>query len=116
MVGENMSVVLNTTIPSSTLKKKHLGCAYHHVREAVAGEFILYGHIKSEFNLADIGTKPLGFIILHRLIDPYLFRYPKHLIKEKKKQCASEWHDWRGVTEPNCVCSGEYEIVNYLYV
>ena len=47
MVGDNMSVVLNTTIPSSTLKKKHLGCAYHRVREAIAGRFIIYGHIPS---------------------------------------------------------------------
>jgi len=90
MVGDNMSVVLNTTIPSSTLKKKHLGCSYHRVREAIAGDIILYGHIPSEFNLADIGTKPLGFVQLHRLIDPYLFRYPKHLVKEKGPPRASE--------------------------
>ena len=90
LVGDNMSVVLNTTIPSSTLKKKHLGCAYHRVREAVAGDIILYGHIPSEFNLADIGTKPLGFVQLHRLIDPYLFRYPRHLVKEKGPPRASE--------------------------
>ena len=90
MVGDNMSVVLNTTIPSSTLKKKHLGCAYHRVREAIAGDIILYGHIPSEFNLADIGTKPLGFVQLHRLIDPYLFRFPKHLVKEKGPPRASE--------------------------
>ena len=31
MLGDNMSVLLNTTIPSSMLKKKHQGCAYHHV-------------------------------------------------------------------------------------
>ena len=83
MVGDNMSVVLNTTIPSSSLKKKHLGCAYHHVREAIAGGFVIYGHIDSKINLADIETKPLGTYPLHFLIDPYLFRYPKHLVKAK---------------------------------
>ena len=29
LLGDNLSVVLNTTIPSSNLKKKHLSCAYH---------------------------------------------------------------------------------------
>jgi hypothetical protein len=33
--GDNMSVVLNTTIPSSVLKKKHNVVAYHRVREAI---------------------------------------------------------------------------------
>ena len=79
LVGDNMSVVLNTTIPSSSLKKKHLACSYHRVREAIAGGFVHYGHIASIMNLADIGTKPLGFSPFHRLIDPYLFRYPQHL-------------------------------------
>jgi hypothetical protein len=44
LVGDNMSVVLNTTIPSSSLKKKHLACSYHRVREAIAGGFVNYGH------------------------------------------------------------------------
>jgi hypothetical protein len=83
LVGDNMSVVLNTTIPSSSLKKKHLACSYHRVREAIAGGFVLFGHIPSEENLADIGTKPLGTQVFHRLIDPYLFRLPLHLKKAK---------------------------------
>ena len=29
LLGDNMSVVVNTTIPSSPIKKKHLACAYH---------------------------------------------------------------------------------------
>ena len=31
MLGHNMSVLLNTTIPSSMLKKKYLGVSYHRV-------------------------------------------------------------------------------------
>jgi hypothetical protein len=79
MLGDNMSVVLNTTIPSSNLKKKHLACSYHRVREAIAGKFVKFGHVRSEDNLADINTKPLGTLAFHRLIDPYLFRNPVHL-------------------------------------
>src|SRR5687768_15351959 len=33
LVGDNMAVVLNTTIPSSALKKKHQVCNYHKVRD-----------------------------------------------------------------------------------
>ena len=29
MLGDNMLVVLNTTVPSSVLKKKHLGIGHH---------------------------------------------------------------------------------------
>ena len=35
MVGDNMSVISNTTIPSSMLKKKHNAVAYHRVRETI---------------------------------------------------------------------------------
>jgi hypothetical protein len=34
MLGDNMSVVLNTKVPSSVLKKKRNAIAYHRVREA----------------------------------------------------------------------------------
>ena len=61
------------------MKKKHLACSYHRVREAIAGDFVHFGHIRSEINLADVGTKPLGTSPFHALIDPYLFRVPLHL-------------------------------------
>jgi hypothetical protein len=79
MLGDNMSVVLNTTIPSSSLKKKHLACSYHRVREAIAGKYVRFGHVRSEKNLADINTKPLDATAFHRLVGPYLFRKPVHL-------------------------------------
>ena len=37
---DNKSAVLNTTLPSSTLKKKHNAIAYHKTREAVAANII----------------------------------------------------------------------------
>ena len=37
---DNMSVVMNTTRPESTLKKKHNAIAYHRVRKAVAAGII----------------------------------------------------------------------------
>jgi hypothetical protein len=55
---DNKSVVLNMTLPSSTLKKKHNAIAYHRVRETVAAKVIKVNHIDGKANLADILTKP----------------------------------------------------------
>ena len=79
LVGDNMSVVINTTLPSSSLKKKHQACNYHRVREAIAAGFIIFGHIGSEINLADICTKPLAAPAFHGLLRDYLFRRPKYI-------------------------------------
>ena len=76
MLGDNKSVVLNTTIPSSALKKKHNAIAYHRVREAIAARLIRFCHIDTEVNLADILTKPLANDDFHRLAKPLLFRHP----------------------------------------
>ena len=76
LLGDNMAVVLNTTIPSSVLKKKHLACAYHRVREMVACGAIRYGHIATELNLADLFTKPLNGPLFFGLLAHILFRKP----------------------------------------
>ena len=76
MLGDNKSVVINTTIPSSVLKKKHCTIAYHQTREAVAARAIRFCHIESEINVADVLTKPLPNPVFHSLIRPFLFRLP----------------------------------------
>jgi hypothetical protein len=48
MFGDNMSVVLNTTVPSNVLKKKHNAIAYHCVREAIVARIMRFAYIKSE--------------------------------------------------------------------
>ena len=85
MVGDNMSVVVNTTLPSSSLKKKHLACAYHRVKEAIAAGFISFGHIPTQLNLADICTKPLPSASFHGLLANYMFRRPKYIDEIKDK-------------------------------
>ena len=75
-----MSAVFNiTTVPSSVLKKKHLGIGYHQVWEAVAAGIIRFCHINSTENLADVMTKSLNNAAFHYLIKPYLFRVPVHV-------------------------------------
>ncbi len=82
LVGDNMAVVINTTLPSLALKKKHQACNYHRVREAVAAGFIKFGYIESSINLADICTKPLDKGSFKALLKDYMFRNPKSLPKE----------------------------------
>jgi len=77
LVGDNMSVVINTTLPSSNLKKKHMACNYHQVREAIAGGFLVFGCIDTKENWADICTKPLPTHLFHNIVSQSLFRKPK---------------------------------------
>ena len=86
LVGDNMSVVLNTTIPGSPLKKKHLGCAYNRVREAITAGIIDYGHIDTKLNIADLLTKPLPTGQFHALAGKYLFRSPKQSKPEQDQE------------------------------
>ena len=81
LLGDNMSVVLNTTLPSSSLKKKHQACNYHRVREAIAGGYLIFGHIDSEENVADICTKPLPTNLFSKIGEKYLFRKPTTLLQ-----------------------------------
>ncbi len=56
---DNQSVVINASIPSSTLKKKHNAIAYHKVREAIAAGIIRVAKVDGDKNLADLLTKSL---------------------------------------------------------
>ena len=57
---DNQSVVINTTVPSSMLKKKHNSICYHKVRESIAAGILRVAKEPTETNLADILTKPLA--------------------------------------------------------
>jgi hypothetical protein len=48
MFGDNQSVILNTTIPSSQLKKKIHACAYHRIREMITCRAIRFLHCHIE--------------------------------------------------------------------
>ena len=79
LLGDNMAVVVNTSLPSSALKKKHQACNYHRVREAIATRIINFGHIDSTDNLADVCTKPLGPTAYHSLSRNCMFRRPQFI-------------------------------------
>ena len=58
--GDNQSVLCNTSMPESTLKKKAQSIAYHFVREGCAVDEWRTSYIHTSLNLADLMTKPLS--------------------------------------------------------
>ena len=76
ILGDNQSVLANTTIPDSTLKKKSQSIAYHFVREGVARSEWRTAYVNTHDNEADLltkllpcGPKRIGFInnLLHHV-------------------------------------------------
>ena len=50
LLMDNEAVIKNTTLPSSSLKKKHNAIAYHKIREAVAADIVRVAFINSKMN------------------------------------------------------------------
>ena len=57
--GDNQSVLANTTVPESMLKKKSNSIAYHYVREGCAADMWRTSYINTEWNPADLLSKPI---------------------------------------------------------
>ena len=57
--GDNQSVLVNSTIPTSVLRKKSSSIAYHFVREGVAADEWRVKYIPTNDNVADLFTKSL---------------------------------------------------------
>jgi hypothetical protein len=74
MLGDNMSVVLNTSVPSSFLKKKHNAISYHCVQEAIAARIFRFAYLKSKENVSNILTKPLCMEKFYYLVKKWLIR------------------------------------------
>jgi hypothetical protein len=61
LFGDNGSVVTNTSLPHSPLKKRHHLLSYHYSREAIASKAVNYHFIPGHLNPADILTKHWGY-------------------------------------------------------
>jgi hypothetical protein len=57
--GDNQSVLFNTTIPESTLKRKSQSICYHFVREGSARDEWRTAYVNTKENPSDILTKPI---------------------------------------------------------
>ena len=58
---DNQGVVMNTSIPESTLSKKHNSINYHIIREAAAAGILRVGKEDTGTNLADALTKLMAY-------------------------------------------------------
>ena len=74
--GDNQSVLANTTMPNSTLKKKNQSIAYHFIREGAARDEWRTSYVNTHENEADLltkllpaGPKRVGFVkrMLHHI-------------------------------------------------
>ena len=73
MFGDNESVVTNSTVPKSVLKKRHNALSYHRVREACAAGVMWFIHTPGKTNVADVLTKYLSWADMKDKLGPVLF-------------------------------------------
>jgi hypothetical protein len=106
MFGDNASVITSSTVPQSTLNKRHNALSYHRVRECIASKIIYLLHVDGTLNPSDALTKALGWVKFWPLIQPLLFwkgetilntPYPM-VIKDIKNNPSSTL---RGVSDGN---------------
>ena len=73
MFGDNKSVVTSSTIPNSTISKRHHLASYHRVREAIAAKFFSFHWKDGKSNPADILSKHWEFATVWPMLKPILF-------------------------------------------
>jgi hypothetical protein len=73
MCGDNASVIASSTIPHSSLNKRHNALSHHRVREAIASDVLWFFHIPGKVNPADVLAKFCGHSVFWPLIEPCLF-------------------------------------------
>jgi Reverse transcriptase (RNA-dependent DNA polymerase) len=70
---DNEAVYKNTSLPESTLKKKHHSIAYHRCREAVAAGSVRVAKEGTKTNLSDLFTKVLPQARREELLDKFTY-------------------------------------------
>jgi len=68
LIGDNLGVIQNASIPDTDIKKKHVAISYHCVREAVAAQIVTPIWCDTTQNWSDICTKALGPIPFSRIV------------------------------------------------
>eukprot|EP00957_Ditylum_brightwellii_P147155 11205315-Ditylum_brightwellii.AAC.1 len=57
ILGDNQSMIINSTVPSSLLKKKHVAISYHMAREVTAACIVHLLKTKGDWNFTAVLTK-----------------------------------------------------------
>ena len=73
MFGDNQAVIMNSSIPHSSLNKRHNALAYHRVREMIAARVLGYYWVDGKNNPADIVSKYWSYPPVWHLMKPLLF-------------------------------------------
>ena len=87
LFGDNRSVVTSSTLPHSTLGKRHNILAHHQVREAIASKMFAYHWIRAGYNLSDMLSKHWDHPSVYNMILKILItRGPITLIPKEATQ------------------------------
>jgi hypothetical protein len=73
MFGDNQAVVMNSSIPHSSLNKIHNALSHQRVREMIAAKILGYYWIGAKMNPADIVSKHWAYPQIWHLLKPLLF-------------------------------------------
>jgi hypothetical protein len=73
MFGNNASLITSSTIPHSTLNKRHNALSYRCVRECIASKILYLLHCSGKLNLTDMLNKPLGWVSFWPLVQTLFF-------------------------------------------
>ena len=70
--GDKNAVIINTSVPESTLKKKHHSINYNYVRESIAAGIVLIFKVDTGSNLEDLFTKLVNKVKRKQIIQKIL--------------------------------------------
>jgi hypothetical protein len=73
MFGDNQAVVMNSSIPHSSLNKRHNALSCHQVEEMIAAKILGYYWIDGKSNPADIACKHWAYPQIWHRLKPLLF-------------------------------------------
>jgi hypothetical protein len=73
MFGDNQAVLMNSSIPHSSLNKRPNALSYHRVREIIEAKILGYYWIDGKLNPADIVSKNWSNPQIWHLLKPLLF-------------------------------------------
>ncbi len=96
LFGDNKSVVTSSTLPHSTLNKRHNILAYHRVREAIAAKILSFHWIQSGYNLSDMLSKHWDHPSVYPMILKLLITagditlIPREAISEKSNMISKD--------------------------
>jgi hypothetical protein len=73
LFGDNGSVVTNSSVPESPLRKRHQALAYHFTREAIAAKVVDFRHLPGTINPSDLLSKHWGYAQVWTMLRTMLF-------------------------------------------